>query len=86
MDWTHEIATFVLEGKRLPIPEACPTVFRTLMESCWAQNPDQRPEFTTVLAVLGSSLGDPTAASPLLARRTVGESGLVPFDDVATIQ
>uniref|UniRef100_A0A1D1ZNS8 Protein kinase domain-containing protein n=1 Tax=Auxenochlorella protothecoides TaxID=3075 RepID=A0A1D1ZNS8_AUXPR len=39
-------------GQRLPLPPACPPVLRALIEACWAETPEQRPSFTTVLAEL----------------------------------
>jgi len=63
--WTHEIAPFVMSGKRLEIPEGigCPPLFRSLMNSCWEQEPQERPEFSQIASTLESSLSETTTAT-----------------------
>jgi len=60
--WTHEIASFVMSGKRLEIPEGigCPPLFRSLMNSCWEQEPQERPEFSQIASTLEASLNETT--------------------------
>ena len=55
--WTHHIFMNVIEGKRLPIrvfPKSVPAPhgYRSLLEKCWSQEPDYRPDFTIVLNAL----------------------------------
>ncbi|CAF4888604.1 unnamed protein product [Rotaria sp. Silwood1] len=38
------IRAFVLAGDRLDIPESTPSIFRLVIEQCWAQNPKDRPD------------------------------------------
>ena len=40
------------EGWRPPIPEGCPSDFAQLMTDCWAEDPEQRPPASEVLARL----------------------------------
>ncbi len=40
------------QGLRPEIPSYCPDEYRALMESCWADNPDDRPAFGVVLKQL----------------------------------
>lgn len=52
--WTHHIFMTVIEGKRLPIrvfPKSVPIPhgYQALLEQCWSQEPDDRPNFTFVL-------------------------------------
>jgi hypothetical protein len=34
------------------IPKDCPPKLRQLMEMCWQKQPDQRPSFETICAML----------------------------------
>lgn len=36
------------KGLRLPIPPRCPTKFKELMTFCWADDPDDRPNFQQI--------------------------------------
>jgi len=54
-EWTHEIATFVLSGKRLAMPETSSPLLRDLTERCWTQDPEQRPEFIQIVSTLTPS-------------------------------
>uniref|UniRef100_A0A8C5XEJ4 Tyrosine-protein kinase n=1 Tax=Microcebus murinus TaxID=30608 RepID=A0A8C5XEJ4_MICMU len=45
---------FVENGGRLPCPELCPDAVFRLMEQCWAYEPGQRPNFSTVCQELHS--------------------------------
>jgi hypothetical protein len=44
-----DVARFVLGGGRLESPTDCPTELCKLMQSMWAENPEERPTFKTVL-------------------------------------
>jgi len=37
------------QGVRPTIPMSCPSDFRTLIEECWDENPDQRPSFDEIM-------------------------------------
>eukprot|EP01113_Clastostelium_recurvatum_P035084 TRINITY_DN4844_c1_g1_i3.p1 TRINITY_DN4844_c1_g1~~TRINITY_DN4844_c1_g1_i3.p1 ORF type:complete len:616 (+),score=114.14 TRINITY_DN4844_c1_g1_i3:50-1897(+) len=37
------------QGLRLTIPEDCPVELSALMEACWRQNPNDRPEFSFII-------------------------------------
>uniref|UniRef100_F7IC12 Tyrosine-protein kinase n=1 Tax=Callithrix jacchus TaxID=9483 RepID=F7IC12_CALJA len=45
---------FVEKGGRLPCPELCPDAVFRLMEQCWAYEPGQRPNFSTIYQELQS--------------------------------
>ncbi|XP_067943723.1 mitogen-activated protein kinase kinase kinase 21-like isoform X2 [Watersipora subatra] len=36
----------------LPIPSTCPTVFTNLMQSCWSEDPKERPQFSEIVQAL----------------------------------
>jgi len=38
----------VLNGIRMAIPRNCPASIKKLMEKCWAQNPEERPNFQRI--------------------------------------
>ncbi|CAF2980056.1 unnamed protein product, partial [Rotaria sp. Silwood2] len=38
------IRAFVLAGDRLDIPDTTPSIFRMVIEQCWTQNPNDRPD------------------------------------------
>eukprot|EP01107_Rhizomastix_libera_P004069 TRINITY_DN1705_c2_g1_i2.p1 TRINITY_DN1705_c2_g1~~TRINITY_DN1705_c2_g1_i2.p1 ORF type:complete len:1208 (-),score=319.24 TRINITY_DN1705_c2_g1_i2:43-3381(-) len=44
------IYAFIMDGKRLPIPSDCP--FASLIQKCWAQNPDSRPTFEEIVDLI----------------------------------
>ncbi|KFM29252.1 Serine/threonine-protein kinase CTR1 [Auxenochlorella protothecoides] len=72
-------------GQRLPLPPACPPVLRALIEACWAETPEQRPSFTTVLAELRgeaaaltslpAALSDDGGVKALRAKHAAASSG-----------
>lgn len=43
------------QGVHLGKPEECPGFIYTIMKSCWKKDPVQRPNFTTILAMLNQS-------------------------------
>lgn len=47
-----EIADAIVEGRRPPIPEGIPSLFKQLIEQCWSQDPIMRPSFSTILDIL----------------------------------
>lgn len=50
--YAWDVADFVIQGKRLPIPDTCPKVLQDLISQCWAQNPDDRPLMSEVVKKL----------------------------------
>jgi serine/threonine protein kinase len=50
--FAHQIAAFVIEGNRPPIPKACPPLLLNLMTSCWNGQPELRPTFQGVLKTI----------------------------------
>jgi serine/threonine protein kinase len=55
--WTHQIFMIVMSGKRLPIrvfpkSDSVPQGYQSLLERCWSQQPDDRPNFTFILNAL----------------------------------
>lgn len=44
-----EVERKVVDGYRPQIAETCPKRWRVLIECCWAQNPEERPDFTDVV-------------------------------------
>jgi len=51
-----EIAHFVIEGKRLPIPPGMPESYAKVMEKCWDGNPAKRPTFDEVVKDLQAAV------------------------------
>jgi hypothetical protein len=47
------IARRVVKGDRPRIPAGVNPAYTELIEQCWAQSPDDRPDFPVVLARLG---------------------------------
>jgi len=39
----------LLEGMRPPIPTSCPSAYAKLMQACWDQDPEARPDFGEIL-------------------------------------
>jgi Leucine-rich repeat (LRR) protein/tRNA A-37 threonylcarbamoyl transferase component Bud32 len=52
--YSWDLADFVLQGKRLPIPADCPNQFRELISTCWAQNPQDRPTIQQIVHLLST--------------------------------
>lgn len=48
----------VLSGERLPIPENCPEVLALVMQMCWKDDPNDRPDFEQILDVLKTGRND----------------------------
>ena len=40
------------KGVRHPIPEETPQWLHDLLQSCWNENPDERPDFTTIHSIV----------------------------------
>jgi hypothetical protein len=40
------------ENKRLPIPDTCLPEFRQVMTDCWHNDPEKRPNFKDIIAIL----------------------------------
>jgi serine/threonine protein kinase len=49
------LISFVLQGKREPIPENSPQILARLTQECWAQEPEQRPTMVQVVRELKES-------------------------------
>ncbi|KAL5457393.1 hypothetical protein EMCRGX_G034645 [Ephydatia muelleri] len=47
-----ECAVAVCKGYRLPLPRGIPSIMAKIMESCWHQNPHNRPSFLLILTLL----------------------------------
>jgi len=56
-----------LEGKRPPFPNGIPLKVKTLIENCWAKNPDERLGIDSLIKRLGELDNDSTAQSWLAA-------------------
>jgi len=48
------IFAIAVQRERLPMSEACPSELAQLMTACWAQVPDERPPFASILETLRS--------------------------------
>jgi len=46
----------MMEGLRPTIPAECPDTYRNLMESCWAENANNRPNFEHLVTTVKQSL------------------------------
>jgi len=44
----------VLDGEREEIPTGCPGCYTDLMQKCWAQNPEERPDIDGVLQAIST--------------------------------
>lgn len=57
MDFKYawDVADFVIQGKRLPIPDNCPQMLQDLISQCWAQNPEDRPTMAEVVKKLSEA-------------------------------
>lgn len=47
-----EVASYVISGKRLPIPSDTPVMVAELIKKCWGQVPEERPTFDDVVKEL----------------------------------
>uniref|UniRef100_A0A0A9HEH3 Serine-threonine/tyrosine-protein kinase catalytic domain-containing protein n=1 Tax=Arundo donax TaxID=35708 RepID=A0A0A9HEH3_ARUDO len=43
-----------LKNARPPLPASCPVAISHLIRQCWATNPDRRPQFDDIVAILES--------------------------------
>eukprot|EP00026_Physarum_polycephalum_P002017 Phypoly_transcript_02021.p1 GENE.Phypoly_transcript_02021~~Phypoly_transcript_02021.p1 ORF type:complete len:983 (+),score=101.44 Phypoly_transcript_02021:356-2950(+) len=73
-----QVALGVLhDGLRPPIPDTTPKKYAELMQKCWAQDPDKRPDFHEILDTLQTyynglpQVQDPATASTALASSVV---------------
>eukprot|EP01117_Protostelium_nocturnum_P019719 TRINITY_DN8614_c0_g1_i2.p1 TRINITY_DN8614_c0_g1~~TRINITY_DN8614_c0_g1_i2.p1 ORF type:complete len:201 (-),score=53.95 TRINITY_DN8614_c0_g1_i2:65-667(-) len=56
----------IKEGKRLEIQDDCNPLLIKIMKECWSENPEERPDFASILLMLDSSPSiAPTYSSPL---------------------
>jgi len=49
-----KLVTQILDGLRPEIPADCPKPYARLMQDCWAHNPEDRPDFNTILVQLST--------------------------------
>ena len=42
----------MLQGERPPVPTALPSYLCSLLEACWKEEPDQRPQFETIVLAI----------------------------------
>jgi proprotein convertase subtilisin/kexin type 5 len=49
-----DVAEFVLHGKRLPVHDEWPEIFKDLITRCWAQNPHDRPTTKEIVTLLSN--------------------------------
>lgn len=49
----REVMQLVTSGGRLEPPSNCPGPLYGIMTQCWHPNPDERPNFSTILERLG---------------------------------
>ena len=47
--------TAIVDGKRPPVPANLPPFFRPLLEACWKKEPNQRPQFLTIVLAIQTS-------------------------------
>jgi serine/threonine protein kinase len=60
-----KFAYMVAHDKYRPtIPSTVPTLHKQLIEQCWNQNPDDRPQFSSILDLLGTQHSKYTTSSP----------------------
>ena len=61
-----DVAQMVIDGQRLGKPDGCDDGLWTIVQSCWAAIPQQRPTFRELCSRLGS-IHTPPAPDPVLA-------------------
>ncbi|KAH3765649.1 tyrosine protein kinase [Pelomyxa schiedti] len=44
----YQVSQFIMEGKRRPIPDSCPSDYARLVTDCWQQDPSARPSFKEI--------------------------------------
>ncbi|XP_038071785.1 ALK tyrosine kinase receptor-like [Patiria miniata] len=54
----QEVIYFTTQGQRMNAPRNCPRPIQDLMYQCWHQDPDERPNFSTILHFLSNCLQD----------------------------
>ncbi len=67
IEHSWDIAQFIVDGNREKIPKDCPSDFAQLIERCWSQDPEQRPDFQTIVERLEKIVQD-TVENPMLSR------------------
>eukprot|EP01126_Amoeba_proteus_P066385 TRINITY_DN9597_c0_g1_i2.p2 TRINITY_DN9597_c0_g1~~TRINITY_DN9597_c0_g1_i2.p2 ORF type:complete len:258 (-),score=45.79 TRINITY_DN9597_c0_g1_i2:120-893(-) len=59
LSFSSDVAEYVTSGERPQIPsELCPVIYRKIIEQCWAQNPDHRPNMILVLQLITELASD----------------------------
>ena len=69
------IPEFVVQGRRPPLPADCPPPLRLLVNSCWAPNPERRPNFASISQILASLLPSSVAISSASSFPSYSTSG-----------
>ncbi|KAB1203935.1 Serine/threonine-protein kinase CTR1, partial [Morella rubra] len=59
------VGAVAFQNRRLPIPQNVSPVLASLMESCWADNPVQRPSFGSIVESLKKLLKSPVQLMPM---------------------
>eukprot|EP01090_Pellita_catalonica_P010232 TRINITY_DN21698_c0_g1_i1.p1 TRINITY_DN21698_c0_g1~~TRINITY_DN21698_c0_g1_i1.p1 ORF type:complete len:464 (-),score=80.03 TRINITY_DN21698_c0_g1_i1:38-1318(-) len=52
VSWWYKIEDMVQSGERPPIPESCMPEYKALLERCWQNDPQKRPEFSDIVQAL----------------------------------
>ena len=52
-----EVHQSLLEGERMKPPNHCPQEICNIMSSCWAKNPEERPDFSCLNETFSTILG-----------------------------
>lgn len=52
------VAKKVSAGYRPPVPNSVPFAYRELMTSCWAPNPEDRPEFSSIINTIDQRIDE----------------------------
>jgi hypothetical protein len=50
----NQLKTPFMQNARPPLPASCPVAISHLITQCWATNPDRRPQFDDIVAILES--------------------------------
>jgi hypothetical protein len=59
-----EVFEAVQKGYRMKIPENFPPVIKQIVELCWQENPDHRPNFHELFGMIDNSVNARPAAPP----------------------
>ena len=65
---TDGLVKFLKDERRMEKPDDCPDEFYDLMIKCWSQDPDDRPPFAKLFALIADIIGDFTDAVSFFRR------------------